>query len=98
MLVSGVVVEDLGVDGVEKADELLVAVTLIQRPMTVPSSTSRAGKQRGRAVPLVVVRHAPSLPFFMGRPVAGAVERLDPGQHQQDASHYSPQSARMGQA
>ena len=51
MLVGGVVVEDdvdgltgrqFGVDSVEKADELLMPVTLLFLPMTMPSSTLRA--------------------------------------------------------
>ena len=65
MLVGGVVVEDhmdalagrdIGLDGVEEADELLVAVALhaapddlalehVQRPMTLPSSTLRAANR-----------------------------------------------------
>ena len=59
MLVGGVVVEDrmdaladwdLGLDGVEEADEHLVAVALhVQRPMTLPSSASRAAN--GMLVP-----------------------------------------------
>ena len=59
MLVGGVVVEDhmdaladwdLGLDGVEEADEHLVAVALhVQRPMTLPSSVSRAAN--GMLVP-----------------------------------------------
>ena len=59
MLVGGVVVEDhmdaladwdLGLDGVEEADEHLVAVALhVQRPMTLPSSVSRAAN--GMVVP-----------------------------------------------
>ena len=54
MLVRCVVVEDemddfsgrnLGVDGVQKADELLMTVPLHVRPMTVPSSTLKAANR-----------------------------------------------------
>ena len=36
---------DIGLDGVEEADELLVAVACMQRPMTLPSSTLRAANR-----------------------------------------------------
>ena len=54
VLVGGVVVEDgvdglsgrdLTLDGVQEADELLMAVACMQRPMTLPSSTSKAAKR-----------------------------------------------------
>ena len=85
MLVGGVVVEDdvdgragrrLGIDGVEEADELLVAVALHVLADDGAVEHVEGGKQRGRAIPLIVVRHGPSLPFFMGQAGLGAVERL----------------------
>ena len=54
MLVGGIVVDDgmdilacgdLRVDGVEEADELLVAMALMLRPIMVPSRTLRAANR-----------------------------------------------------
>ena len=36
---------DLGFDGVQEANEFLVPMTCMQRPMTLPSSTSRAANR-----------------------------------------------------
>jgi hypothetical protein len=58
----------LGIDGVEEADELLVAVALHVLADDGAVEHVDGGKQRGRAVPLIVVRHGADLPFFMGRP------------------------------
>ena len=78
MLVGGVVVEDhmdalagrdIGLDGVEEADELLVAVALHAAPDDLALEHVEGGEQGGRAMPLVVVGHmVPGRPFFIGRP------------------------------
>ena len=76
MLVGGVVVEDhmdalagrdIGLDGVEEADELLVAVALHAAPDDLALEHVEGGEQGGRAMPLVVVGRA-KRPFFIGRP------------------------------
>jgi hypothetical protein len=65
VLVGGVVVEHhvnrfvgrhFAFDGIEKADEFLMPVTLIQRPMTLPSRISRAANRV--VVPLRLYRAA----------------------------------------
>ena len=86
MLVGGVVVERSRgsasrpaprLDRVEEADEFLMPVACMQRPMTVPSSTFERGEQRGRAVPLVVMRHRAGAALLHRQSRLGAVERLD---------------------
>jgi hypothetical protein len=56
----------------------------MQRPMTVPSSTPRAGNRvvvpppsRGQAVPLVIMRHGLTAAGLDRQTRLGAVERLD---------------------
>ena len=77
MLVGGVVVEDdvdqlagrdLGLDGVEEADELLMAVALHVAADDRAVEHVEGGEQGGGAVPLVVVGHGAGRPFFIGRP------------------------------
>ena len=86
VLVGGVIVEDdvdglagrhLGVDGVEEADELLVAVALHVLADHGAVEHVEGGKQRGRAVPLVVVGHGAEPSLLHGQAGLGAVERLD---------------------
>ena len=59
---------DIGLDGVEEADELLVAVALHAAPDDLALEHVEGGEQGGRAMPLVVVGHGPRRPFFIGRP------------------------------
>src|SRR3954469_7123228 len=49
----------------------------MQRPMTVPSRTSRAGEQGRCAVALVVMRHRAGPALLHGQAGLGAVEALD---------------------
>ncbi len=86
MLGGGIVVEDdvdslvgrhLGVDGVEKTDELLMPVTLHVPADNGAVEHVEGGKQRRRAVPLAVVRHSAEPAPFQGQAGLGAVERLD---------------------
>ena len=86
VLVRGVVVEDgvnlaagrhRGLDGVEEADKLLVAV-----PLHVPADHGavehvQRGEERGGAVPLVVVGHRAGAALLHRQAGLGAVERLD---------------------
>jgi hypothetical protein len=85
-LVGGVVVEGdvdgradrhLGLDGVEEADKLLVAVPLHVLADDAAVEHVEGGKQRGRAVPLIVVRHGAEPSLLHGQAGLGAVERLD---------------------
>ena len=84
MFVGGVVVEDhvddlagrhLGVDGIEEADELLMAV-----PLHVPSDHGavqhvESGEQGGRAMALVVMGHCAGATLLQRQAGLGAVER-----------------------
>ena len=86
MLVGGIVVEhrvdqlagrDVALDGIEKADEFVVAVALHAAPDHRCVEHAEGGKQGGGAVPLVVVRHGLAAPRFDRQPWLGAVKRLD---------------------
>ena len=86
VLVGGVVVDDgvhqlacghLGLDGVEEADELLVAVTLHTAADDAAVDHVERGEQGGGAVPLVVVRHRAAAAALERQAGLGAVERLD---------------------
>ena len=86
MLMGGIVVEDdvddlagrhLGLDGVEKADELLMPMTLHVAADDLAVEHVECGEQRRRAVPLVVVRHGPGAALLHGQTRLGAVERLN---------------------
>ena len=86
VFVSGVIVDNsvddlagrnLRLDGVEEADELLMAMAL-----HVPAGHSavedvEGGKQRCGAVPLVIVRHGSAAAFLHGQTGLGAVQSLD---------------------
>ncbi|AWM29807.1 hypothetical protein AOX55_00004371 (plasmid) [Sinorhizobium fredii CCBAU 25509] len=67
----------LGVDGVEKTDELLMPVTLHVPADDGAVEHVEGGKQRGRAMPLVVVGHGAEPALLQGQAGLGAVERLD---------------------
>ena len=86
MLVGGIVVEDdvndladrrLGLDGVEEADELLMAVPLHAAADDIALDDVEGGEQGGRTMPLVVMGHRAGAPFLDRQPGLGAVERLD---------------------
>lgn len=86
VLMGGVIVEDdvdglvdrhLGVNGVEKADELLVAMALHVATDDGAVEHIESSNKRGRAVALVVVGHGGEPPLVHGQGGLGAVERLD---------------------
>src|SRR5262249_27921845 len=86
MLVGGVVVEDdmdrlagrdLGLDGVQEADELLMAMALYASADDAAVEHVEGGEERGGAVALVVVGHGSELPWLHWQAGLGAVERLD---------------------
>src|SRR4051812_30668151 len=77
MLVGGVVVEDdvdhlagrhLGLDRVQEAHELLMAVALHVAADDGPVEDVERSEQGRGAMTLVVVRHGAERPFFSGRP------------------------------
>ena len=86
VLVGGIVVDD-GVDGlpgrhgvldgVEEADELLVAVARHVAADDGAVEDIERGEERGGAVPLVVVRHRGEATLLQRQAGLGAVERLD---------------------
>src|SRR5208337_4573660 len=86
MLVGGVVVHDgmhqlasghLGVDSIEKADELLVPMALHAAADDAALQHIEGGKQRGGAVPDVVVGHGAATSLLQGQSGLSAIERLD---------------------
>lgn len=88
MLVGGIIVENdmdrlacrnLRINGVEEADELLMAMALHVLANDGSVEHVEGCKKRGRAVPLVVVGHGAQLPLFHGQSGLGAVEGLDLG-------------------
>ena len=68
---------DLRLDGVEEADELLMAVALHVAADDGAVEDVEGREQRGGAVTLVVVRHRPGAARLHRQPRLGAVERLD---------------------
>ena len=86
MLVGGVIVEDdvdglaggnLALDGVEEADELLMAVALHAAADHRAVEHVERGEQGGRAVALVIVGHGSGAALLHRQARLGAVERLD---------------------
>ena len=67
----------VGLDGVEEANELLVSMALHALADDTPFEHVQRGEQRGRAVPLVVMRHRARASRLHRQPGLGAVERLD---------------------
>jgi hypothetical protein len=59
---------NLGLDGIEEADELLVPVLLHVAADDRANQDVQRGEQRGGAVPLVVMGIVPARPFFIGNP------------------------------
>src|SRR5208337_3402787 len=85
MLMSGVILEDhmddladwnLSLDPIEKANELLVPVLLHALPDDRTVEHVERGKERGRAVALIVVRHRPAAPLLQRQARLGAIQRL----------------------
>src|SRR2546430_16852811 len=86
MFVGGVVVEDnvdrlVGRDcalgGIEKANELNVAVTLHAAANDGAVEHAERGEQGGGSVPLIVMRHGLAAPRLNRQSGLGAIERLD---------------------
>ena len=83
MLVGGVIVEDhlpggnLGVDCVQEADELLMAVALHVFTHHRAVENVHGGEQRRRAVPLAIMGHCAGAALFQRQPGLSAVKRLD---------------------
>src|SRR5665213_352332 len=86
MLVSGVVVENdvdylssrnLGVGGIEKAYELLVAVTLHAAANHLALQHVECREERRRAVALVIVGHGSGSAFLQGKARLRAIQCLD---------------------
>ena len=86
VLVDGVVVEDgmnglagrdLALDGIEEADELLMAVALHAATDDLAFQHVEGGEQGGRAVSLVIMGHGPGPALLHRQPRLGAVQRLD---------------------
>src|SRR5438874_6148859 len=77
VLMRPVIVEDdvddpadrnLGLNGVQETDELLVPVTLHAAPNDLAVEHVERGEQGGGAVALVVMRHRAGPPFLIGKP------------------------------
>jgi hypothetical protein len=68
---------DLALDGVEKADELDVAVALHAAADDSAVEHAKRSKQGGSAVPLVIMRHGLTAAGLDRQTRLGAVERLD---------------------
>ena len=75
--VHGLVLRQLGLDGVEEADELLVAVSLHVAPNHRAVEHVQRREQRRGAVALVVVGHGRAPAALERQARLGAVERLD---------------------
>src|SRR5947209_9233753 len=68
---------DIALDGVEEADELLVPVPLHAPSDHPPVQHVQRREQRGRAMPLIVVRHGGTATGLERQARLGAIERLD---------------------
>ena len=86
MLVGGVIVNDqmdvllsrgLAVDGVEKADELLMPVAAHALADDLAVEDVEGSEQGGGAVALVIMGHRTATAALHRQPRLGAVERLD---------------------
>ena len=67
------------VDGIEEADEFLMGMALHATAEDDAIERVEGGKQGGRAVALVVMRHGPALAGLERQTRLGAIERLDLG-------------------
>ena len=86
MLVSGVIVDngvdllaprDLGVDGTEKADELLMAMTLHVAADNSAIEDVEGGEQGRRAMSFIVMGHGAGAARLHRQSRLGAIERLN---------------------
>jgi len=86
MFVGGIVVQNgvdqlagwhFGFDGVEGPDQLLVAIPLHAATDDAALQHVQRREQRGRAVPLVVMRHGAAAPAFQRQAGLRAIECLD---------------------
>src|ERR1019366_8509007 len=86
MLVGRVIVDDrmsclaswnLGFDGIEKADELLMPMTLHVAPDHRAVKNVEGGEERRRSVPDVIMGHCALAALLQRQPRLRAVERLD---------------------
>src|SRR3546814_2768743 len=86
MLVGGIVIEDyvndlarrdFGLDGVQEADELLMAVALHVAADDGSIEDVQGGEEGGRAMPLIVVGHRAGAPLLQRQAGLGPVERLN---------------------
>ena len=86
MLMRGVIVDDqmhfalgrgLAVDGVEKADELLMPVAAHALADDLAVEDVERGEQSGRAGPLIIMSRRAAAAALHRQPRLGAVERLD---------------------
>ena len=75
--VHGVVLRKLGLDGVRKADELLMAVTLHVAPDHRAVEDVERREQRRGAIALVILGHSRATPTLERHAGLGAVEYLD---------------------
>jgi hypothetical protein len=75
--VHGLAGRDGLLDGVEEADELLMAMALHASADDLAVQHVEGGEQRRRAVALVVVRHGPGAAALHGQAGLRSVERLD---------------------
>ena len=86
VLMGSVVIEDdmdrlvcrnLGINNVQKADELLMPVALHVASDDCPIENIQGGEQGGGSVSLIVVRHGAETPLFHGQARLGTVEGLN---------------------
>ena len=86
MLVSGIIVEndmdgftlrDLGLDGIQEADELLMAVSLHAAADDLAFQDVESGKERDCSVALIVMGHCSGTPFLQGQAGLGSVQSLN---------------------
>ena len=86
VFVGGIVVDDgmdhlslrhLRLDGVEEADELLMAVALHVLSDDGAVEDVERGEQRGCAVTFVVMRHGAGAARLLRQSLLGAIERLN---------------------
>lgn len=86
MLVGGVVIHDHMnlftspdhvIDGAEELQPFLMAVPILTQGHHLAFQRVESGKQRGRAIALVVVGHGAAAPFLHGQAGLGAVQNLN---------------------
>ena len=102
MLMGGVIVEDcmhdlaggsVRLDGIEKANELLMAMALHIAADHRAVQDVEGGEQRRRAVPLIVVGHGSGAALLQWQSGLGAVKRLNLAHMGICGSRYSDQDS-----